>query len=311
MKIVFENFQAPGDIVAMTGAIRDLKRAHPEYQIQMDTSCPDIWINNPHLSHFSTLDSDVVKYKLSYDDIHNSNQSGRHFTSAFHMCLEELLKIRLIQTEIWPDLHLSDLERGSETVLQKSRGYTGKYWIINAGYKCDFTLKHWGHNNYQKVVDLLKGKVQFVQVGEDSPGHNHLPLDGAINLIGMTGLRDFIKLMYKADGSLGPVSMHMHIAAAFKKPCVIIAGGREPWRWEAYPNQRYINTNGFLPCCNDKGCWKNWHQAEGKEQHSDIENWQTKCCENEKNGRAKCMEMITPERVAEEILGYYEGVLSA
>ena len=40
-KLILRNFQSPGDIVMLTGAVRDLHRAHPgEFQIDVRTSCP-------------------------------------------------------------------------------------------------------------------------------------------------------------------------------------------------------------------------------------------------------------------------------
>ncbi|MFA5217222.1 glycosyltransferase family 9 protein [Sulfuricurvum sp.] len=300
MKIIFKNFQSPGDIVVSTGAIRDLKKQYPEYDIRMDTACGAVWELNPHLSNMNNDEADAI-FKFDYEDIHNSGKSGRHFSSAFHLTIEKLLKIRLIQSEIWPEIFLSDAEK-------KERLVDGDYWIVNAGFKDDFPLKSWGHERYQKVVDMLKGKVKFVQVGEASLGHTHIPLDGTINMIGKTSLREYFRLAYQSQGSLGPVSMHLHVSAAFRKPCVIIAGGREPYRWEAYPNQRYLHTNGFLACCSGDGCWKNFLEWQIVPELKEI--YKDKVCVRMEGSSAKCMSMITPQRVADEILGYYEGVLN-
>ena len=309
MKICFKNYQSPGDIVVMTGAIRDLKKQYPRYEIAVDTTCIDIWQNNPHISWFNENQADK-SYRLGYDDIQNSDASGRHFSNAFHIQIEDILGIQLYQSKIWPELYLNDNEKQNRPII--GDGYKGKYWLLNAGYKSDFSLKHWGTMNYQEVVDRLKGKVKFVQVGEDSPNHFHLPIDGAINMIGKTSFREYIRLSYHSEGSIGPVSMHMHISAAFRKPSVIIAGGREPFRWEAYPNQRYICTNGYLPCCELNACWKNWLRQKvtpqiKKQVERDGENWEDKVCNNMDEMTAKCMKMITPEMVEKEILGYYIG----
>jgi hypothetical protein len=57
----------------------------------------------------------------------------------------------------------------------------------------------------------------------------------------------------------------MHLAAAIEmhprwkrktRPCVVIAGGREPSQWEGYPHHAYLHTCGKLPCCDLGGCWK-------------------------------------------------------
>ena len=67
------------------------------------------------------------------------------------------------------------------------------------------------------------------------------------------------------------MTLLMHLAAAVEvaggmdngqwtmpknRPCVVVAGGREPAQWEAYPHHQYIHTNGALRCCDHGGCWK-------------------------------------------------------
>ncbi len=82
--------------------------------------------------------------------------------------------------------------------------------------------------------------------------------------MGRTNLRQLIRLMHHAQGVLCPVTLHMHLAAAVpvskgmpkNRPCVVVAGGREPAQWEAYPHHQYLHRNGMLPCCDQGGCWK-------------------------------------------------------
>ena len=40
------------------------------------------------------------------------------------------------------------------------------------------------------------------------------------------------------------------------RPCVVVAGGREPPQWVAYPHHQFIHTVGALRCCDNGGCWK-------------------------------------------------------
>ena len=57
-----------------------------------------------------------------------------------------------------------------------------------------------------------------------------------------------MRLTYHAQGMLCPVTALMHLAAAAEmkggwpknRPCVVVAGGREPMQWEAYPHHQYI-----------------------------------------------------------------------
>ena len=40
------------------------------------------------------------------------------------------------------------------------------------------------------------------------------------------------------------------------RPCVVVANGREPPYWEAYPHHQFVHTVGSLLCCDNGGCWK-------------------------------------------------------
>ena len=83
----------------------------------------------------------------------------------------------------------------------------------------------------------------------------------------------------------------MHIAAALEKPCVVVAGGREGTRWELYPNQRFLYTNGALDCAMYDGCWK-----------SKVEE-----CAHLEAGVPLCMEIIRPEDIVRAMEMYYLG----
>ena len=65
-----------------------------------------------------------------------------------------------------------------------------------AGGKYDFTAKWWNPSWYQAVVDHFRGRIQFVQCGEEH--HWHPCLDNVINLIGKTDTRQFVRLMHHA-----------------------------------------------------------------------------------------------------------------
>ena len=104
-------------------------------------------------------------------------------------------------------------------------------------------------------------------------------MKGCISLVDKTSLRDLIWLTYHSRGVICGVTGLMHIAAALRKPCVVVAGGREAWWWDSYdersferhkstipekysklfplrPPQVYLDTLGKLPCCRDNGCWR-------------------------------------------------------
>ena len=307
-KLLFVNRLAPGDILVMTNAIRDLHKAYPnKFKTDVRTPCPEIFENSPYITHLNISEDkynkahnemqkksgyyewidDVVAIDMQYPLIHRSGDVGAHFSEGHRSFLEEVLQIKIPQTSLKPELYLNQTERDwlSPVVVQK--GIKNKYWVINAGVKGDYTLKQYPY--YQEVVNLLKDKVTFVQIGEKS--HFHKSLDNVIDMVGKTNMRELFRLIYKAEGVLTCVSFPMHIAAAFMKPCVVVAGAREGTRWELYPNHQFIYVNGCLPCATYDGCWKSKPDE----------------CKNKENDIPRCMLLIKPERVAESVNMFYEG----
>lgn len=260
-KIILACGQCPGDIVMLTAAVRDLHAAHPgKFVTDVRTPCPALWEHNPHITPLREDEAERVEMK--YELIHRSNTHPYHFIHGFRVWLEEKLGVAIPPGPFKGDIHLSDDERRWMSQVEESLGTGARYWIVVAGGKFDFTAKWWAPERYQEVVDHFAGRIQFVQVGEK--GHHHPPLRGVLDLRGKTDLRQLVRLVHHADGVLCPVTSLMHLAAAVpvkpgrlkNRACVVIAGGREPSQWEAYPHHQYLHTNGALMCCDNGGCWK-------------------------------------------------------
>lgn len=290
-KITLVNHQCPGDALVMTAAIRSLHVRHPgKFAVAVDTPFPDIFLNSP----------DVVpthggeRVDMHYPAIHQANQRGIHFMQAFCEHLEEALGVQVPLAVNKPVLY--GVGAGPNSSICKSA-----YWLVNAGTKNDLTCKRYGRLRYQEVVDSLRGTVKFVQVGREKDRHERL---GGLfaDLVGKTSLRELITLCYYAEGVLTPTSFLMHCAAALDRPCVVVAGGREPVQWNAYPKQHYMHTIGQLPCCADNACWKSRIEPIGDGTSHD----QSLCelpVNNTMTGGAipKCMELVRPEAVAQKI----------
>ena len=220
--------------------------------------------------------------------------------------------MKIKPTKFKGDIHLSDKEKKWMSQIEEM-GIKDKFWIIVAGGKFDFTAKWWNPKYYQEVVDHFKDKITFVQTGEKN--HYHPPLKNVINLIGKTDMRQFIRLIYHSVGILCPVTFAMHAAAAIEckhnllnRPCVVIAGGREPSQWEKYPNHRFLETNGAMKCCDNGGCWKSRCQTVGDGDKKDTEGLCLHPIDIDKNLKiAKCLHMIKPKDVIRAIEMYYEG----
>ena len=313
-RLILKSFQSPGDIVMLSAAVRDLHRAYlGRFQTDVRTSADAIWEHNPNITRLSESDAGVRSLDMHYPLIHESNQRPYHFLHGYAQFLEQQLDLRIPITAFRGDVHLSAEEKQLPPP-GKSQGVPERFWILIAGGKYDFTAKWWNPASYQAVVDHFEDQIKFVQCGE--AGHWHPKLNGVVDMLGKTSLREFIRLIYHADGVLCGVTLAMHLAAAVEtkpwhpqiRPCVVVAGGREPAHWEAYPNHQFISTNGALPCCTQGGCWKSRCQQVGDGDPKDTRD----VCELPVQIQCdlhipKCMDIITPEEVIRRIDLYYHG----
>ena len=330
--------QCPGDFVVMTAMLRDLHRAYPgHYQTMVKTLQDDIFLHNPYASHFAAGPRER-SWKAQYSNlnspynIHRANNARTHFMWGFIGDLNLYLGTKIILTEFKPDLYLTDEEKRTP-IIEKP------YWLFSSGGKSDFPAKIWDRGNWSTVVKMLNGRVKMVQVGGGS--HIHPPVQGAIDLVSKTTFRELMRLIYHSEGVICAVTCFMHVAAAFNKPCVVIAGGREGWWWEAYtkenrlfnmrvgdPNwnpaspdnfvpHHYLHTIGKLECCMDKGCWNSVVTRDSGpwDGRPATHYFGRKVCTNVDTvaGRKTphCLQTITPADVLLAVEWYYaQGILS-
>jgi hypothetical protein len=247
----------------LTAAVRDMHRCYPgRFVTDVRTPCPAIWTNNPYIVPLEEKEPNTRIIDCEYPLVHCSNQQPLHFLNGFVDFLNESLGLRIVITEFNGDIHISQEEREQMSQVMEITGEDTPYWIIVSGGKWDYTAKWWSVERLQKVVDTFRRKILFVQVGEQ--GHFHPKTHGTIDLRGKTDLRQLIRLVYHAQGVICPVTALMHLAAAVPvrperfdpRPCIVLAGGREPPHWEAYPSHHYIHRIGLLRCCATGGCWK-------------------------------------------------------
>lgn len=309
---ILRHHKAPGDVVVFTALLRDLAFAHPRLKLDARVHWQELLQHNPHLTSLSAARSDIKFLHLQYKEgIKVANNGGPkiHFLREFYNNFTAQTGLSVPLRLPKPDLHLHADE--------KDRLVSGRYWVVMAGGKTDVPLKVWRHAYYQQVADELQRMgLGVVQCGAVGPLHRHDPLNNALNLVGRTNLREFMRIIRDAEGVISPVTAAMHIAAAFDKPCVVVAGGREaPW-WEAYDPQyggfgdagklikvphRYLHTLGQLDCCKDRGCWKNKLFAE---KPNDLV-----CRHVVTLGSTRlpqCLLNITPDQVLAAVRSYYD-----
>lgn len=315
-RLILIHKRAPGDTAVMTALPRDIHAAHPgKFELAVDTNCMSLWENNPHVITTKELKArgPVEHIKLTYGKgVRDQNFETVHFLSYFNRDFEVQTRVKVPLTLPYPDLHLSDVEKSAPLI-------NGRYWAFLSGGKSDFTAKVWSTAHWQAAIAELQALgLGCVQIGGTDRGHWHPEVKNVRNLVGKTDLRDMMRVIYHADGVICGITSAMHLAAGLQKPCVVLAGGREAWWWEAYVREnsglggpavaaklamphRFLHTIGLLDCCQRHGCWKN----KVVKLHDDPS-----VCKYPviKPGQAvpKCLEMITPAHVVEAVMSYYE-----
>lgn len=294
LDLLLKTDQAPGDAVAMTAAIYSLHKAHPNaFRTAVESPYPDVFAYNPAIVPHERI-PDALPLHMHYPAIHDSNQRAIHFMQGWCEFLSMALGITVPLLTNRPHIYFPDPTPSVED-----------YWVICSGGKNDLTNKLWGYDRYQHVVNILKDRIRFVQVG--ATDINHPKLYGVEDIVGKTTLRQLFDVVRRARGVLCGVSLLMHVAAALEKPAVVIAGGREPVAWNAYPHQHYLHTIGMLPCYDATkrtgGCWRSRTLPLGDNPLLDADP-----CLFPQGGLAGCMSLIQPHEVAMLILRYNKVV---
>lgn len=308
-KLILKSSLPPGDIVMLTAAVRDLHQNYPgRFVTDVRTSCSELWANNPFITPLEDISS-AEDIECRCPLIEQADSIPCHFLQGFVEFLNQRLGLRIQLTEFRGDIHLSEDERSSPSPVAEYFDRCEPYWLIVSGGKRDYTIKWWDAARYQQVVDHFRGRIQFVQVG--GPGDFHPELEGVLDLRGRTNLRQLIRLVYHADGVVCPVTFLMHLAAAVPtklahrlRPCVVIAGGREPPHWEAYPGQQFLHTVGLLPCCRTGGCWRSRTKPLRDGSHL---NRREHLCVDVVGNLPRCMDMITASDVIRKIEIYLDS----
>jgi len=304
-RVLLTNYQAPGDIVVLTGVVRELLRNHTDLVIAVDTSANELWANNPLVDLIGRdydrkeelIERGWQEIKAEYPSINQSNQRPKHFMEGWLHDLCRALELPPLEVaEFRGDIYLSDEEAGGPPGFLDPSLFQKPVWLLNAGWKRDYTAKQHPTEYFETIVGQTQDLVNWVQIG--STEHEHPRIAGTVDLRGKTSLRELVWLTAWSSGVLTPVSLPLHLAAAVPwighpaayRPCIVLAGGREPQRWELYPGQQYLHTIGALDCCAGHACWRSRTVplGDGDEKDKSI-------CQHNDQGWPLCQLLIPPQ----------------
>lgn len=352
-KILFVNYDSLTDALMLTAAVRDLQlHSYGGYMVDVHTLGMPIWDYNPHISRldwrsvpydgeselaaneygFPEHGTKIICYDTEIQVVYCStkgtfaasdrlkNINAYHRIHAFGHDIADKLGLSTVLPigELKGVVHLSDIEKSWISQVEEAKNFNN-FWLIQTGGPETQSSRWWDSGRYQRVVDEFRDKITFVQVG--AADEYHPRLEGVIDLVGKTDLRQMIRLMYHAAGYVGAPGFLMHLAAASPtrpferngrprppvKAAVIISGGQEPYQWFAYENHQILHTNGMLTCCEVGGCGKSRCEIKHRlEPHPEE-----LCSMPIKIGRdgitPKCLDMITVKMVVDRISWHFAG----
>lgn len=295
--------QQIGDCIKTTTVAKLFKDQYPELDIEVSMSHPSVYFNNPNVVNngknvpkvINAADEVEVK-KLNVvcnqdDDngkldnkftIHKLKENQASFLQGMIGYINAKYNFNLKITQEEPDIYLTKEEKLPFEDLPK------KFWVVNAGCEAKNQRKNYPRKYWEDIFTALPD-VTFIQNGLTKDMHSPFPNHkNVINGLDKYNVRETMRLIYHSQGVISPISWNMHCAAAFKKPCIALAGGGEDVSWENYKYYgfNYLHTIGSFDCCQSGGCWKDT------------------CINKEEDGTQKCMQIITPDIIINLVKKY-------
>jgi hypothetical protein len=276
----------------MSGAIESLHLQYPgAYLTDFAGTGKEAYAHNPRISNLRGIGRPI----RMENPLINCSHLPVHFLDSYCLTLSRALDIPLTLQVNRPHLYLSNEEK-TDSIIRTVFDWDGPYWVVCSTWKNDYTVKRW--KGYQAVVDMLEGKIKFVQVGERHHPYDHL--DGVLNLRGRTNLRELIRVIYHSSGVLCGETCLNHIAAGLQRPCVCLLSGFLPRSYVSYFTTTIISRQGMLDCCLRGACWKS-----RVEPLHDGDTKDNSLCVYPERGQGKCMNLIDPGEVVAAI-GHYD-----
>jgi ADP-heptose:LPS heptosyltransferase len=302
-KVLLVNKNACGDALVMTAAIESLHTTYKgKFLTDVRSSCNAVFENNPFITKFEDI-TGVDEIEINYPEIDVCTNKPTHFMQAYCSDLGMKLGVKLDCVVRKPSIYLSEQEMSYISRVQEITGKPTKHWLVSCGYKRDYPIKGLSREITQEVINYFYKKgITWVQIGDERDVHH--PLNNVISQVGKTSVRELIRLVGTSSFMLCGITFPYWIAGALEKPCVCVAGGREPAWWLHLPTAKILGTEGQLSCCRTRACWKN-AIVQDEKGRKDYE-----LCEQPVFGEQilpKCITMISPDIIIKEIENFIYG----
>ena len=239
---------SPGDDMLCTAVVHELSKRGRK-GIWLMSKSPDLFEGNNQVARVVPADRRYERFarfhgcgflELEYAAYDRATDRSlpptRHIIAE--MCARAGMQGRI---ELRPYLHLTAAERESAIWAK------GKIAIQSSGMGASLQManKQWPAERFQQVVDALKDRFEFVQVGAPSDP----PLKNVTDVRGKTSRRELAAVLANCQLYIGTVGFLMHVARAVECPSVIVYGGREaPWQTGYGCNTNLYSPEPCAPC---------------------------------------------------------------
>jgi ADP-heptose:LPS heptosyltransferase len=234
-----------GDIVCMTGAIREYHRYFPSEPIEVGTAgrAMEVFKNNPHTT-VNAPGKKIVVLEVERD--HSMN------------IVASFAKQMGVDAVDWtPEIFLTPEEKANSPKLP-DLGDGRPFLAIDIWARA--ATRRWPWERWAEVVEKLKPFWNIIEIGQRLPDYNkhnvdRRPVPGTFaSFTGKLSVRQTCAVIAQCKGFLGTDSGGVHLAAAVGVPQVCIYS-RSPWHSRAYWNTVPVFSK-MHPCYSkcDRAC---------------------------------------------------------
>lgn len=238
-----------GDNVILTGAVRNVRLAHPEIHFVPTMDFSEVWNNNPDVHD---MDEGGFFLRIEEKDVDYGTVMEERFGSN-GTCVEGFTKVlcSILGIEQVPLVHNAPILYLNEEEVEWGRQFEDAI-VLNAN--CQQSTLSKGYPHWQKVVDSLKG-MRIIQVGGCLPKDLSLDLKGVEDWRGRTSIRQLFSMIHGCRLVVSPPSSFTNIAGAFGKKQLVLNGSREADILTGYPNAVHFSRKSNCRGIPEIGAW--------------------------------------------------------
>lgn len=234
--IRFRIFGGLGDAVILTPILREVKRRNPMVKIILlgGDDCRPVFENNLSVHKFISYRHYSIKRRVrmlfhnEYDYYLNyGNLLPELFSRNIHAVEVTARMMNLTLSNEQIDIHITPEEDKTALAILNNYSNPVLIQITSSGS----SNKNWSIEKWNTLVKRMSKKITFIQVGLRS----ETPVEGTINLLGKTTLRESMALLKNVSSFVTVDSFMNNASNAFLTKGVVLFGASSPIQW-GYPN---------------------------------------------------------------------------